>query len=460
MEGGKGKRGSAWSFRQQFKNKAKNRVDDLQGMFNDLQQARKENRMTDVTILEEQVHQMLREWKAELHEASPTSSLLAESLSSSELSSDMKRLLQLHEEEDDASSSPKLQLDESVLQTNNNANYQGDFLVDDLHTPEKDFERVSRCTNIGEGLHQNSYSQTSEQLPANIEHQENNNYVQTSEQLPPNLVQGLEVISRLEGGQINFHQDYIPAAQPIFTLTGEEETSPVFNGPQPGLCPPPAAFLGPKCALWDCSRPAQGTKWCQDYCSDFHMSLASNEGAPGMRPVLRPGGIDLKDGPLFAALSAKTQEKAVGIPECEGAATAKSPWNAHELFDMYVLEGESMREWLFFDKPRRAFESGNRKQRSLPDYSGRGWHESRKQVIKDFGGLKRSYYMDPQPYTQFEWHLYEYEINDCDACALYRLELKMICSKKNTKGKVGGDPLVDLQHQLGKLSAEFSWVAK
>lgn len=127
---------------------------------------------------------------------------------------------------------------------------------------------------------------------------------------------------------------------------------------------------------------------------------------------------------------------------------------------MDVLQGEPVREWLFFDKPRQAFESGNRKQRSLPDYSGRGWHESRKQVMKDFGGLKRSYYMDPQPSTQFEWHLYEYEINDCDACALYRLELKMVCSKKNTKGKVGGDPLVDLQHQLGQLSAELSWVTK
>lgn len=460
MEGGKGKRGSAWCFRQQFKNKAKNRVDDLQGMFTDLQQARKENRMTDVTLLEEQVHQMLREWKAELHEASPASSLLAESLSSSELSSDMKRLLQLHEEDDDASSSPKIQLDGSALRANNTADYQADYLVDDLHTPEQAFERVSKYTDIGEELHQNSYLQTLEQLPANIEEQEKKNYVQTSQHLPPSLVEGLEVTAGLQGGQIDFHQDYIPVAQPIFTLNGEEETSPIFHGPQPGLCPPPAAFLGPKCALWDCSRPAQGTKWCQDYCSNFHVTLALSEGAPGMKPVLRPGGIDLKDGPLFAALSAKTQQKAVGIPECEGAATAKSPWNAHELFDIHVLQGELVREWLFFDKPRRAFESGNRKQRSLPDYGGRGWHESRKQIMKDFGGLKRSYYMDPQPSTQFEWHLYEYEINDCDACALYRLELKMVCSKKNTKGKVGGDPLVDLQHQLGQLSAELSWAAK
>lgn len=58
-----------------FKDKAKNRVDDLQGMFVDLQFARKESRSVDVAVLEEQVHQMLREWKAELNEPSPASSL-------------------------------------------------------------------------------------------------------------------------------------------------------------------------------------------------------------------------------------------------------------------------------------------------------------------------------------------------------------------------------------------------
>lgn len=126
-----------------------------------------------------------------------------------------------------------------------------------------------------------------------------------------------------------------------------------------------------------------------------------------------------------------------------------------ELFDLSVLEGESLREWLFFDKPRRAFESGNRKQRSLPDYSGRGWHESRKQVMEEFGGLKRSYYMDPQPSTHFEWHLFEYEITNCDACALYRLELKLTDHKKSCRAKPPNvDLLVDLQQQMGKLSAE------
>ncbi|KAL0283887.1 UNVERIFIED_CONTAM: Transcription factor VOZ1 [Sesamum angustifolium] len=163
------------------------------------------------------------------------------------------------------------------------------------------------------------------------------------------------------------------------------------------------------------SQTSAWSAWSQksdDYCSVYHAGLAPSEGYPGTPPVVRPGGIGLKDNLLFAALSAKAQGKDVGIPECEGAATTKSPWNAPELFDLTVLDGETIREWLFFDKPRRAFESGNRKQRSLPDYNGRGWHESRKQVMNEFGGLKRSYYMDPQPMENFEWHLYEYEINN------------------------------------------------
>lgn len=126
-----------------------------------------------------------------------------------------------------------------------------------------------------------------------------------------------------------------------------------------------------------------------------------------------------------------------------------------ELFDLKVFNDETIREWLFFDKPRRAFESGTRKQRSLPDYNGRGWHESRKQLMAEFGGLKRSYYMDPQPVENFEWHLYEYELNKYDACALYRLEMKRADGKKKPKGKLSNDSLSDLQKQMGRLSAEF-----
>ena len=73
---GKGSKiGCKMASHQLFKDKAKNWVDDLQGMFTDLQFARKESRSIDVAMLEEQVHQMLHEWKAELDEASPAPSL-------------------------------------------------------------------------------------------------------------------------------------------------------------------------------------------------------------------------------------------------------------------------------------------------------------------------------------------------------------------------------------------------
>lgn len=134
-----------------------------------------------------------------------------------------------------------------------------------------------------------------------------------SEQLQYELYQGLDH---------NYYATFESAGY------GGEDSVPHISSYLPSICPPPSAFLGPKCALWDCPRPAQGLEWCQDYCSSFHGTLALNEGPPGMGPVLRPGGIGLKDGLLFSALKAKAQGKDVGIPECEGAATAKSPWNA------------------------------------------------------------------------------------------------------------------------------------
>ena len=57
-----------------LKERAINRVDDIQGMLNDLKCARKEKRKIDMVLLEEQVHQMLKEWKKELNQPSPASS--------------------------------------------------------------------------------------------------------------------------------------------------------------------------------------------------------------------------------------------------------------------------------------------------------------------------------------------------------------------------------------------------
>lgn len=420
---------------QMFKDKAKNRVDDLQGMFCDLQSARRESRASDVAVLEEQVNQMLREWKAELNEASPATSLLGNSHVSSDLSSEIRRLLQLGEEEDDATS----QL--AVLP-------QANLKPEPVDTPE-----------VLLGCGQGAQSAVFQEEPPQNEFLSANQYRGSLAVDSTDTVSNCQVDATIDYPQFHLNQDmqnnqYVGLHG---TAQGAVTLLPHFQEMLPMIPPPPpAAFLRQKCALWDCPRPTQGSDWCQDYCSSFHATLAFNEGLLGMIPVLRPGGIDLKDGPLFASLAAKAQGKDVGIPQCEGAATAKSPWNAPELFDLsvLVLEGESLREWLFFDKPRRAFESGNRKQRSLPDYTGRGWHESRKQVMEEFGGLKRSYYMDPQPSAHFEWHLFEYEITNCDACALYRLELKLTDHKKSCRAKPNVDLLVDLQQQMGKLSAE------
>lgn len=75
--------------------------------------------------------------------------------------------------------------------------------------------------------------------------------------------------------------------------------------------------------------------------------------------------------------------------------------------------------------------------------------------MNEFNGLKRSYYMDPQPLNNYEWHLYEYEINRYDTCALYRLELKLVDGKKTPRGKAAPDSVSELQKQMRRLTAEF-----
>ncbi|KAL8117774.1 hypothetical protein AgCh_015607 [Apium graveolens] len=59
---------------QVIKERVNNRVDDLQGMFCDLQSAGKESRTNDVALLEEQVNRMLGEWQSVLNHPSPASS--------------------------------------------------------------------------------------------------------------------------------------------------------------------------------------------------------------------------------------------------------------------------------------------------------------------------------------------------------------------------------------------------
>lgn len=126
--------------------------------------------------------------------------------------------------------------------------------------------------------------------------------------------------------QLDLHEDFSEGFM-IGKYGIEQSGKDASPGIHPDICPPPSAFLGPKCALWDCSRPAQGSKVCGDYCSTCHNELATSEGL-AVTPILRPGGIALKDDPLFSALTAKTLGKEVGIPECEGATISKCPWNA------------------------------------------------------------------------------------------------------------------------------------
>lgn len=460
-----------------MKEKERHMVNKIQGIFTNLQSARKESRATDILIIEEQMHQLLREWKAELE--SPATSLNDGSLGS--FPGELAQLLQGFEEKDDAISpltKPGMFNTDYHQNNINDSNYEfyqekcfdnyqslGHTFEGSASTPfssplnssgmaQLDFHSFG----LNQDMDHNAVGHSSDLIGRHKFCQDHilgyNTEVKNSESAQFNLEEGFDEYDQLFGDNYtkNFGDNFIPNILP-------------------NIRPPPSAFLAPKCALWDCFRPAQGLEQCQDYCSSNHELLAKSEDE-GKTPILRPGGIDVKDGPLFAAVLAKTLGKEVGIPKCEGAASAKAPWNASELFDISLLEGETVREWLFFDKPRRAFDSGSRKQRNIPDYCGRGWHESRKQVMKEHGGQKRSYYMDPQPVDYVEWHLYEYEINNHEGClpeknnhngclstkinhgcALYRLELKRVDKKKSPKVKVTKESLADLQNKMGKLTA-------
>jgi hypothetical protein len=414
---------------------------ELQERFCHLQAARKEGRHGDLALLEAQISQNIREWQAELTAPSPESSLLGEGIS--QFLEEFAPLLKL-DEEDDAT---------STLKEHAGAKPDPEGFSQSLCPPEWTSENFSQSPfngNFSCGFEDalNSTETHGQQLHYGYE-----GFDPSINSAPDfhdqKLSSNLDITSQYDYIFSEVRQELDNSPSTKLDSSEEIDNFAEFSTPS-SVRVPPSAFLGPKCALWDCTRPAQGSEWYLDYCSNYHGTLALNEDSPGTAPVLRPGGISLKDNLLIDALRAKTQGKNVGIPVCEGAVNTKCPWNAAELFHLELVEGETIREWLFFDKPRRAYDSGNRKQRSLPDYSGRGWHESRKQLMKEQEGQKRSYYMDPQPPGPFEWHLFEYQINESDACALYRLELKVGNGKKSPKGKISKDPLADLQKKMGQ----------
>ncbi|KAF8783627.1 hypothetical protein HU200_000452 [Digitaria exilis] len=395
-------------------------------MFSGLQSARKESRSADAAVLEEQVHQMLREWRAELSVPSPASSLQASTLNpstshfplscavdrlvligrrgtaqnsqgnnreASNPPSETLRLLHLAvaEEEDDATS--KLTAPRSPLQV---PAFSSEPRARAGRPDAQSRSAVRSCgwgrspfAAVGSGSAGSFYEPLFYLYMQMyyIDHEFSIDDFLQDDDCKINLpgsnedhFNNLHEAGPLEHQQFDLPLD-LPPNSYIEANTSEQNTEDVFvhmSDLLTTIWPSPSQYLGPKCALWDCGRPVGESEDSGDYCNPYHAGLALNDdGLLGTRPVMRPRGIDLKDGPLFSALIAKVQGKNVGIPVCGGAATSKSPWNAPELFDLSLLEGESLREWLFFDTPRRAFESGNRKQRSLPDYNGRGWHESR-----------------------------------------------------------------------------------
>ncbi|KAJ0054085.1 hypothetical protein Pint_02356 [Pistacia integerrima] len=64
MSGSKSKCGSA--SHQLLMDNSKNRLNDLQDRFSSLRTARKDGRVNDVVVLEEQVDHIIREWNSEL----------------------------------------------------------------------------------------------------------------------------------------------------------------------------------------------------------------------------------------------------------------------------------------------------------------------------------------------------------------------------------------------------------
>ncbi|KAI4383330.1 hypothetical protein MLD38_009180 [Melastoma candidum] len=424
MGSSSGTKSDAEAPQNKLSDKAKKLVDDIQTVLAKFVLASTKPQADEINSLVEEVLRLGNDLKSEINASCPASPIPADSLGSF---LEIQRMLQLYEEQDDATSNL---VELTGLKTETDASLEPTYLAG---YPENHF---------------NYFEQNECIYPAYCNGNATSN-------LDNAAVSESDLSAYVDYLQFDLHHPVSHGENHDHHVTkqlGDDSETCLF----PYVSPPPAAFMGPKCALWDCQRPAQGSDLCKDYCSSMHADLAFNEGGAGLSPVLRPGGTGLKDDRLLSALVAKMDGKFVGIPECPGAAVEKSPWNASKLFDLSLLEGETIREWLFFDKPRKAFEVGSRKQRSLSDHNGRRWHESRKLVMKELEGHKRTYYMDPQPPGNFEWHLCEYDINRSDALSLYKLELKVVSEKKNPKSKVAKDALADLQNQMGRLNADGS----
>lgn len=204
------------------------------------------------------------------------------------MSSEIKRILQLHsppDEADDASS--YLQ-----VQHNERHNHNVDALLTGLASPT---QNVSQYFQPSPVLNQTKSPKT-----------------ESRDSQEPTRLEAID----------DFINDSWVSPSPLSAYNEEKRFNSTLQTPSWGP-ESPSIYLISKCALWDCSRPSE-----EDYCCKFHENLALSEGAPNRPPVMRPGGISVIDHLLFEALENKTEGKEVGIPTCDSAATSCIPWEA------------------------------------------------------------------------------------------------------------------------------------
>lgn len=238
---GQGSKNCKLPSHQLLKDKAKNRVEDLQFMLNSLQLARKESRARDVATLEEQVNQILRDWKAELDEPTPASSLLEDSLGS--FSAELGRLLRQYEEEDDAMSPLTAVKHGHATDTFAVADSAGDKLVYDVnHTSQphefQGFENHMMQQHEFQGFEQ--YNNAAPSLQGTII----SNFEDSGLH---NLVDGnLEISTQLDYHQLDGHQNFDseifvdPSGIEQWGVDGISNFSDLFLN----ISPPPSAFFG------------------------------------------------------------------------------------------------------------------------------------------------------------------------------------------------------------------------
>lgn len=73
----------------------------------------------------------------------------------------------------------------------------------------------------------------------------------------------MNLTEQLDYHSFDFHPELDQQCFPSYNGTCfiGEDGIPQIPDYQQIITPPPSAFLGPKCALWDCPRPALASDW-------------------------------------------------------------------------------------------------------------------------------------------------------------------------------------------------------